>query len=270
MVGQVWVVLGSCGKRGNVTLKPTKLFEFATGSFKMAPALRPALMLLVSGCAAFIAAPAAPLCRARARARVAPPRVRAPLPRIATRVSGAADDDMALLREDAEAIFTVIDFNGDDKIEYAELHAHLHGACGYPDEAVEDIMALLDANDDAIITRAELSDAFAQFLSVRFAEGMGGDGVDAFGDGGDISDGGLHADADALFARLDVDGDGEISLDELRAHLKTRGYADVAVDKIFARLDANLDGALSREELRAAFLRYSALRYATGARAPDE
>ena len=62
-LGRAWVL-----REPDVTLKPTKLFEFAAGSFKMAPALRPALMLLVSGCVAFIAAPAAPLCRARARA----------------------------------------------------------------------------------------------------------------------------------------------------------------------------------------------------------
>ena len=231
------------------------------------------LVFIVTGCAGFIAAPAPRIVQARHSllTRVPPPALLPMLlPPTATRMSGAADDEMELVREDADAIFTVIDFNGDDRIEYAELHAHLRGACGYPDEAVDDIFALLDANDDGEVTRAELRDAFVQFLSVRFAEGMGGDGVDAFGDGGDISDGGLHADADALFARLDVDGDNEISLDELRAHLQTRGYADVAVDKIFARLDLNLDGALSRDELRAAFLRYSALRYATGARAPDE
>ena len=57
---------------------------------------------------------------------------------------------------------------------------------------------------------------------------------------------------------------------KLRAHLTTRGYADVAVDKIFALLDFDDSGALSRDELRYAFLQYAALRFATGARSPDE
>ena len=90
------------------------------------------VVFLVTGCTGFIAAPAPRIFQARHSllTRVPPPALLPMvLPPTVTRMSGAADDEMELVREDADAIFTVIDFNGDDRIEYAELHAHLRGAC---------------------------------------------------------------------------------------------------------------------------------------------
>ena len=75
---------------------------------------------------------------------------------------------------------------------------------------------------------------------------------------------GVRADADAVFERIDGDGDGAISNDELRAHFRDRGYTDVAIDRIFATLDVDLDGEISRDELCDAFVKYSALRFASG------
>ena len=74
----------------------------------------------------------------------------------------------------------------------------------------------------------------------------------------------MRADADAVFERIDGDGDGAISNDELRAHFRERGYTDVAIDRIFATLDVDLDGEISRDELCDAFVKYSALRFASG------
>jgi hypothetical protein len=75
----------------------------------------------------------------------------------------------------------------------------------------------------------------------------------------------IEADADAVFDEMDVDNDGVVSREELRAQLRRRAeFSDAAVDRIFAALDANDDGVVSRDELRAAFVRCSALRAATG------
>jgi len=74
----------------------------------------------------------------------------------------------------------------------------------------------------------------------------------------------IHADADAIFAIIDIDGDGTISEAELVAHLTGAGYTEVAVSKIFEKLDTNQDGVLSRDELRAGFVQYSPLRSAPG------
>ena len=65
-----------------------------------------------------------------------------------------------------------------------------------------------------------------------------------------------------MFDVIDLNGDGEISTAELRAHLLNGGYTEDGADAVFASLDENSDGSLSREELRSGFLKYSTLREA--------
>ena len=48
---------------------------------------------------------------------------------------------------------------------------------------------------------------------------------------------------------------GEISLDELRAHLLTCGATEAAIEAVFGALDTNADEAVSRAEFSAAFLK---------------
>lgn len=76
----------------------------------------------------------------------------------------------------------------------------------------------------------------------------------------------IHAEADAFFDSIDVNGDGAISMDEMRGGLVAVGYAPGTVDNIFNLLDLNADGELSRAELRASFVRYDdpSLRLALG------
>jgi len=74
----------------------------------------------------------------------------------------------------------------------------------------------------------------------------------------------VEADADAVFSIIDVNGDGEISRDELVAHLTGAGYTEAAVNLIFDKLDTNNDASLSQEELRMGFLQYTPLRKAPG------
>ena len=74
----------------------------------------------------------------------------------------------------------------------------------------------------------------------------------------------VEADADAVFAIIDQNGDGSISRPELMTHLTKAGYNEKAVNMLFDKLDANADGSISREELRAGFLQYTPLREAPG------
>ena len=61
----------------------------------------------------------------------------------------------------------------------------------------------------------------------------------------------IHAEADAIFSIIDINGDGAISKEELTSHLCAAGYAEEAVANIFNKLDTNKDGELSPDEVLA-------------------
>lgn len=67
------------------------------------------------------------------------------------------------------------------------------------------------------------------------------------------------------FNSIDADGNGIITSEELRLHLRQfTKYTDEAAARLFVTLDTNTDGGISKEELRAGFVRFSALRQAIG------
>ncbi len=213
--------------------------------------LAPWLWVLLAPSAAFLGAPTTALWSRRPKplspghARVTSPQE---LPaRFAAAASAEGGDEVAAIHADADAIFSVVDMNGDDVITFDELTAHLLD-CGYSEDAVGAIFAALDEDLSGTLSRDELRAGLVRHGSLRDARGLGGD---YYRSPADVRD-----DADAVFATIDVDGDGSITNAELREHLRERGYADAAVDKIFATLDVNFDGGLSQEELRAAFARY--------------
>ena len=57
-------------------------------------------------------------------------------------------------------------------------------------------------------------------------------------------------------AAIDANGDGAITVLELRSHLGQVGYTDVTISKLFTALDTNADGEVSREEMRESFAEY--------------
>lgn len=81
-------------------------------------------------------------------------------------------------------------------------------------------------------------------------------------DGPSVED--IYAEADAVFAMIDLDGNGSIEEDELRGHLLQCGYTNGAIDQIFDALDENWDGVLEPAELRQGFLNFPPLREAPG------
>lgn len=74
----------------------------------------------------------------------------------------------------------------------------------------------------------------------------------------------IHEEADAIFAVIDINGDGAISKKELTSHLCAAGYAEEAVINIFNKLDTNKDGELSPDEMRDGFVKFAPLRTAPG------
>ena len=76
---------------------------------------------------------------------------------------------------------------------------------------------------------------------------------------------------DDFFTRIDENGDGEISFEELSAHLAQLGFQPGAIEHIFDLLDVNRDGCIERSELQQSFVRFDdpAMRLAMGLGATD-
>eukprot|EP00588_Corethron_pennatum_P009589 CAMPEP_0194271384 /NCGR_PEP_ID=MMETSP0169-20130528/5172_1 /TAXON_ID=218684 /ORGANISM="Corethron pennatum, Strain L29A3" /LENGTH=247 /DNA_ID=CAMNT_0039013713 /DNA_START=14 /DNA_END=757 /DNA_ORIENTATION=- len=165
-------------------------------------------------------------------------------------------EDLGQIHKDADAIFSIIDVDGDGAISLSELNAHMTKS-GYADNVVSKIFRKLDTNKDGVVSGAEFRDGMVTFAPLRSAPGLGNYNAEFVTE--------IHADADTLFRSIDEDGDGEITKIEMRSHLsRVTGYSDRAIDNIFGMLDADKDGTVSKEEVRDAFVRYSAFRQAVG------
>jgi len=171
-------------------------------------------------------------------------------------ICGVMPDVCADVEADADAVFTILDVNGDGSITLAELQAHLAKA-GYSQAAIDVVFKKLDSDADGAISRDELRAGFLKYTPLREAPGLGAYNADFVNE--------IHADADALFNAVDTDGSGTISKEELRNHLKSfSDFTFKAIGSIYKLLDVNKDGNIERAELREAFVKYSALRIAIG------
>lgn len=70
----------------------------------------------------------------------------------------------------------------------------------------------------------------------------------------------LLDEVDSIFDCVDTNKDGQISQDELRAHLVDEmGYSEKYTDYLFESIDTDSNGSISREELGFAFYNFEAL-----------
>merc|ERR1719453_900637 len=144
-----------------------------------------------------------------------------------------------MVKSDAEAIFAIIDVNGDGAISRGELLKHLTNA-GYTETAVNNIFDKLDTNQDGVLSKEELTEGLLKYSPLRSAPGLGNYNAQFIEE--------IHADADALYAALDVDNDGKITKEELREHLKAfSGYTFKAISKLFSVLDVDKSGGVDRD-----------------------
>jgi len=74
----------------------------------------------------------------------------------------------------------------------------------------------------------------------------------------------VYRDADVIFSLIDVDGDTNVSLEEITAHLSVAGYTEKVIKQIFAKMDVNKDNAISKDEFRNGMVLIKALQTAPG------
>ena len=162
------------------------------------------------------------------------------------RMDETCQDEVGI-RADAEAAFRLLDLDGDGEISQSEMKSYLQ-QFKYTESAADKIYAALDMDSCGVVHLDDLQDGLAEYCRCSKCEPTFVEQV--------------HADADAMFEQIDINGDGEISTDELRGHLLSLQYSEVAADAVFSNLDIDGNGSLDREELRSGFLKYSMFREA--------
>ena len=152
------------------------------------------------------------------------------------------DADCDQIAAEADAMFDVIDKDGNGVVSREELEAHL--ARQQPPGAIDRMFSVMDANADGVISRQELRDAFCRYenTSLRLALGLAAVAAGAE----ELLGGSLKrltdtrtVLADELFDAVDANGDDELSSAELQAHLRGTGYSPRTVGAIFDSLDLN-------------------------------
>lgn len=74
----------------------------------------------------------------------------------------------------------------------------------------------------------------------------------------------IYRDADIIFALIDIDGNRNVSREEISNHLTVAGYAEKQINQIFDKIDVNKDGAISKDEFRNGMVLIKALQTAPG------
>ena len=153
-------------------------------------------------------------------------------PSASTVVARIAKDFKSL--EDVKNAFKKMDRNGDGMISKGEL-----AACGFNDQQVNAMFALGDTNGDGEIDLQEFIQCMCPSASAVVCK-IG-------------KQFGSKEQAAEAFKRIDANGDGVLSRDELRSAALPNGakLTSIEVDSIFALGDANNDGEIDLEEFLA-------------------
>lgn len=166
--------------------------------------------------------------------------------------------------ESIHAMWEKLDIDGDDMLQFAEFQ-NLPRLARLPEPKQRAIFDRFDKNGDGKLTREELRTAHRERGRQRHrrlmeldADGSGGVSLDEFRSG-DLVQKIAPDRVEAMFRRLDTDGDGEITPKDQPKHPnRARDPRDRRMERpeirrrIHDRLDSDRSGALDFEEFRKA------------------
>lgn len=171
---------------------------------------------------------------------------------VSTPVALPVGEALTQIERDADAVFAVLDLDGDGTLSFDELGRHLSVA-GYSQGSIANMFKMMDANADSVVSRTELREAFARFATLREAPGL----MRAAQNIAEVT-----AQADQFFDSVQLDE--QISKDVFFGLLSGSAYSERAIGAIFDAIDDDHNGQISRDELRGSLTRISALRLLLG------
>lgn len=160
------------------------------------------------------------------------------------------DEVMETLRS-ADAMFDVADTSKDGTISRDEFEYYMKKNTDHDLKTIRECFDTIDIDNNGDITRDEVRMAFLK----KKKEVKGGGSVSSKRKEVESNLLAVSKDADELFQRADVDGSGELSLNEFFLYMKKHTtHTDAAINELFSAFDHDKDGFVTRQEVRKAFL----------------
>jgi Ca2+-binding EF-hand superfamily protein len=158
----------------------------------------------------------------------------------------AAQELLDLLKT-ADALFELADQSGDGYVSQKEFELYMQRHTNHSPELIRDVFYMMDRDGDGEVSKEEVRYAFLK----KRREVMGSQSVV----GDDVLLSALR-DADLLFDKADVSGDGALSKREFELYMRRHTkHSDAAISELFSLMDDDDDGMITRDEVRMVFLR---------------
>ena len=152
----------------------------------------------------------------------------------------------------ADSMFDLADTDGNGFLSFEEFSYYMERHTSHSTQMIQDVFAMIDKDGDGEVSKEEVrANFFRRRREMLEKNGGSAEGL--------VSDEKLlyaAQDADKLFDKADVSGDGELSLREFQLYMKRHTkHSDVAIAELFSMMDDDNDGYLTREEVRRVFLK---------------
>ncbi|KAL7536061.1 hypothetical protein ACHAXR_006889 [Thalassiosira sp. AJA248-18] len=169
--------------------------------------------------------------------------------RTSSHASNISQEVMETLRS-ADAMFDLADTSGDGVISEQEFEYYMKKHTNHDIEMIRECFYMIDVDHNGDITRDEVRNAFLK----KRNEVKGGSMTE---ENKKFQDELLQVsrDADALFEKADVDGNGFLTIREFELYMKRHTkHSSQVIHHLFDSMDSDKDGYISREEVRKAYV----------------